>query len=119
MSRFVQVAMVGELQPGGKKRVVLGQEEVLVVNLDGRMVAVQDRCGHMSVSLSGGELEGSVVTCPFHSGRFDLLTGQVVQEANAEALNKRFESMGLPPVVTQPLRVYEVRVEGEKVLIKV
>ena len=38
-----------------------------------------DRCPHMAAPLSLGTLGGCVVACPLHSGRFDLLSGEVVQ----------------------------------------
>ena len=41
--------------------------------------AVDDRCPHMAAPLSIGELDGCVVACPLHSGRFDLATGDPVQ----------------------------------------
>ena len=33
----------------------------------------------MSAPLSIGELDGCVVACPLHEGRFDLCTGETVQ----------------------------------------
>jgi nitrite reductase/ring-hydroxylating ferredoxin subunit len=33
----------------------------------------------MSAPLSIGELDGCIVACPLHSGRFDLATGEPVQ----------------------------------------
>ena len=33
----------------------------------------------MSAPLSIGELDGCVVACPLHEGRFDLATGETVQ----------------------------------------
>jgi nitrite reductase/ring-hydroxylating ferredoxin subunit len=42
-------------------------------------VATEDRCPHMSAPLSLGVLDGCVVDCPLHRGRFDLATGEPVQ----------------------------------------
>ena len=43
------------------------------------IVAIDDRCPHMCAPLSIGELDGCVVACPLHEGRFDLCSGDTVQ----------------------------------------
>ena len=43
------------------------------------ILAVDDRCPHMSAPLSIGDLDGCVVACPLHEGRFDLCSGNAVQ----------------------------------------
>ena len=68
----------------------------------GRYYALDDRCSHRGGPLSEGTLEGGVVTCPWHFGKFDLETGEV---------------KGPPPI--EPLRTYEVRVESGNVLISI
>lgn len=42
----------------------------------GRWYAIADRCPHSGAVLSGGEIEGTVVTCPGHGSRFDIRTGE-------------------------------------------
>ena len=61
------------------RRVTAGDLDVLVAHTPAGLVAVDDRCPHMSAPLSIGELEGCVVACPLHEGRFDLCSGDVVQ----------------------------------------
>lgn len=68
-----------ELPPGAMRRVTRGDVDVLLVNTPDGIVAVDDRCPHMSAPLSLGRLEGCVVTCPLHEGRFDLCSGEPVQ----------------------------------------
>jgi nitrite reductase/ring-hydroxylating ferredoxin subunit len=43
------------------------------------IIVTDDRCPHMSAPLSIGELDGCVVACPLHEGRFDLCTGETVR----------------------------------------
>lgn len=76
---FEAVASLAELPPGGLLRVTRGDLDVLLANTDAGLVATDDRCPHMSAPLSLGALEGCVVACPLHSGRFDLCTGETVQ----------------------------------------
>lgn len=64
-----------ELPPGAMQRVTFGDLDVLLAHTSNGIAAVADRCPHMSAPLSIGSLEGCVVGCPLHNGRFDLATG--------------------------------------------
>jgi nitrite reductase/ring-hydroxylating ferredoxin subunit len=70
---------VAELPPGTLRRVTRGEMDVLLAHTPAGIVATEDRCPHMSAPLSIGELDGCVVACPLHEGRFDLCTGETVQ----------------------------------------
>src|SRR5207244_13106088 len=56
-----------------------GDVDILLASTPDGGVAVDDRCPHMSAPLSVGSLEGCVVKCPLHEGRFDLCSGETVQ----------------------------------------
>lgn len=73
------VASVRDVLPGTLLRVTDGDCDVLLAHTEQGLVAVEDRCPHMSAPLSIGRLEGCIVDCPLHSGRFDLSTGDAVQ----------------------------------------
>jgi nitrite reductase/ring-hydroxylating ferredoxin subunit len=70
---------VVELPEGAMRRVTRGDLDVLIAHTTDGIVAVADRCPHMSAPLSIGTLDGCVVACPLHEGRFDLRSGGVVQ----------------------------------------
>lgn len=76
---FVAALPLADLPAGATRRVTFGDLDVLVAHTSQGIVAVDDRCPHMSAPLSLGELDGCVVACPLHEGRFDLATGDVVQ----------------------------------------
>ena len=76
---FRPVALVEELSPGQMRRVSIGDLDVLLAATSQGLVAVADRCPHMSAPLSLGTLDGCVVQCPLHEGRFDLASGDPVQ----------------------------------------
>jgi 3-phenylpropionate/trans-cinnamate dioxygenase ferredoxin subunit len=76
---FVPLLAAAELAPGAMRRVTRGDLDVLLANTPDGIVAVDDRCPHMSAPLSLGELDGCVVACPLHEGRFDLRSGNPVQ----------------------------------------
>lgn len=76
---YVAVLAVADLPAGATRRLTRGDLDVLVAHTSAGIVAIDDRCPHMSAPLSLGNLDGCVVACPLHEGRFDLATGAVVQ----------------------------------------
>jgi len=76
---FEAVLDVADLPAGAMARVSRGDLDVLLAHTPDGIVATDDRCPHMSAPLSIGELDGCVVACPLHEGRFDLSTGATVQ----------------------------------------
>ncbi|HEX5589665.1 MAG TPA: Rieske 2Fe-2S domain-containing protein, partial [Candidatus Limnocylindrales bacterium] len=76
---FVAAVAVHELPPGSLLRVTYGDLDVLLAHTSSGIVAVDDRCPHMSAPLSIGTLDGCVVACPLHEGRFDLCSGDPVR----------------------------------------
>jgi nitrite reductase/ring-hydroxylating ferredoxin subunit len=76
---FEPVLAVTELPEGAMRRVSRGDLDLLLAHTPAGIVATDDRCPHMSAPLSIGELDGCVVACPLHEGRFDLCTGDPVR----------------------------------------
>jgi 3-phenylpropionate/trans-cinnamate dioxygenase ferredoxin subunit len=86
MSRFFMAARVGDVSPGGMKRVDIGDRRILLANVGGQLYAVDDTCTHEDASLAGGALRGEWVKCPLHGSRFNVRTGEVVEEPASERL---------------------------------
>jgi nitrite reductase/ring-hydroxylating ferredoxin subunit len=76
---FEPVLDLASLPAGAMRRISRGDLDVLLANTPAGIVATDDRCPHMSAPLSIGELDGCIVACPLHEGRFDLCTGETVQ----------------------------------------
>jgi RimJ/RimL family protein N-acetyltransferase/nitrite reductase/ring-hydroxylating ferredoxin subunit len=76
---FVEIAPLAELAPGTMRRVTLADLDLLVAWTPDGIVVTDDRCPHMAAPLSIGILDGGVVACPLHEGRFDLCSGEAVQ----------------------------------------
>ena len=72
---YVKIAMISDLMPGSKKKIVLETREIMLVNLDGSYYALDNKCPHMGGSLSDGTLSANVITCPRHGASFDVKTG--------------------------------------------
>ena len=67
------------LPMGSMRRVTVGELDVLLAHTTRGVVATEDRCPHMAAPLSIGELDGCIVACPLHEGRFDLASGDPAQ----------------------------------------
>lgn len=72
------VMRANELAPGEVKRVELDGRGIALFNIEGRYYAIEDRCTHMRARLSDGYVEGGIVECPLHFGKFDIRTGKAV-----------------------------------------
>lgn len=99
---FVEVATASELPPGKMKRIAIGVRRLLLANVEGRFCAADDTCTHEDASLSAGVLQGDLVRCPLHGSRFNVCTGEVLEEP-----------------AERNLRTYPVQVEGDRVLVDV
>lgn len=132
---FLPVCRLAEVPPGALLRVTRGDLDVLVAHTPQGLVATDDRCPHMAAPLSIGRLEGCVVACPLHRGRFDLASGDVVTFPTTGGLDAHgvghepWAPPGAPPkpepsddkararalTRVRRLRYYPLRVKGEVV----
>jgi len=78
-----KVASVGEIPAGSIKTVEAGGKILAVANVGGTFYAIDNTCLHRGGPLGEGQLEGKVVTCPWHGWQFDVSTGKAVQNPNA------------------------------------
>ena len=85
-----------------KMAVVDGTDQVLVVNSSGQLYEMQGVCTHEYFELDKGFLTAGTITCALHLSRFDLENGEP-----------------LDPPAEIPLAVYDVVVEGDRILIEV
>ena len=102
MAEFAKAIAKADLTAGHGVMVELQGKKIALFNVDGAFHAMDDTCTHAGGPLSDGELDGTVVTCPWHGATFDIKTGSV-----------------LDPPAPDGVRSYEVRIEGEDVLVKV
>ena len=104
-----------ELPEGTMRRVTYGDVDVLLAHTDRGVVATDDRCPHMSAPLSIGELDGCVVACPLHEGRFDLASGNPVRMPTTGGLDPdgtyhpTWSPAGREPKVDPPGKKAEAR----------
>src|SRR5215469_6532393 len=72
MSRQIPVASVDELTPGRRKLAFVDGRSVVLFNIEGSVIAIENSCPHNGASLANGQLDGHVLRCPAHGLRFDL-----------------------------------------------
>ena len=75
MANFVKVAQTSEAPPGQGICVEVEDKRIAIFNVDGAFHAMDDVCSHQGGPLGEGELEGKVVTCPWHGWEYDVTTG--------------------------------------------
>ena len=71
----VRVAAVGELAPGAARVVEADGRTIALFNVDGAYHCIDNACPHRGGPLGEGDLEGRVVSCPWHAWRWDVTTG--------------------------------------------
>lgn len=80
---FEKAARLNEIPTGSIKSVQVGGKQLALANVGGMLYAIDNTCLHRGGPLGEGQLEGKVVTCPWHGWQFDVTSGKAVQNPNA------------------------------------
>lgn len=78
MMAWIKVAQVDDIAIGEMMQIPLDEDDLALYRLEDGFYATSDICTHAAQSLSAGTLQGHVVACPKHGGKFDVRTGQAV-----------------------------------------
>jgi nitrite reductase/ring-hydroxylating ferredoxin subunit len=92
---FVKICSTSDIPLGTIRQFEHGEKLLAIANVDNKFYAINGHCTHMEGPLGEGELDGTVVTCPWHMGQFDVTNGKVLAS---------------PP--TKDVACYKVKVEG-------
>ncbi len=76
---YIKLCRTDAVVPGEPRQFNVGENEIMVVNLDGRFVCLAARCTHAGAPLAEGELEGDVLACPWHGSKFKVGDGSVLR----------------------------------------
>jgi nitrite reductase/ring-hydroxylating ferredoxin subunit len=101
MGGFAKAARCADLPAGSARTGSVNGREIALFNVGGKIYATTNTCPHAGGPLGEGDLEGTVVTCPWHGWQFDVTTG-------ASPVNPKAK-----------VPTYEIKIEGEDVLVKV
>ena len=75
---FLRAAKKEEVPAGTIREFQLDGKTVAVANVAGKLFAINNVCLHRGGPLGQGELDGQVVTCPWHGWRYDVTNGKLV-----------------------------------------
>lgn len=76
MAQEVRVAAVADVPPGSAREVAAAGLVIALYNVDGQFYALDGVCPHAGGPLGQGDLNGCIVTCPWHGWQFDVTTGR-------------------------------------------
>jgi len=101
-SRRIDLCATGDVAEGGALKLEVEGLTLAVFHVEGVFYVTDDHCTHGPGSLSEGVLDGFEIECDFHQGCFDVRTGAVTA----------------PPCM-EPLKTYEVSVQGDRVMVEI
>ncbi len=101
MADWVKAADLVRCPPGNLLGVDVQGLPIVLVNVDGDVYALEDRCSHEDYPLSDGEVDGTSVECIYHGASFDACSGAAT---------------ALPAV--KPVKTYEVEIRDGEVFVQ-
>lgn len=103
MGDWVFVCATSQLLPGEMTVAWDGDTAIVVVNHDGVIHALEDRCSHEDFELSSGRFDGeeASIECVLHGARFDVRDGHA-----------------LCAPAYEPVAKFPVKVEDGRVLVR-
>jgi nitrite reductase/ring-hydroxylating ferredoxin subunit len=101
MAGFVKCADLGELAPGSCRIVNPGGRDLALFNVDGNIFCLDNTCLHRGGPLGEGDLDGEIVTCPWHGWQYNVRTGELLIDPSVK------------------IGTYPVRVEGNEIQVEV
>lgn len=75
-----RAAKMDEIPLGQIREFTVNGRAIAVANIDGKFFAINGICLHQGGSLGEGQLDGTVVTCPWHGWQYDVTTGKLAQQ---------------------------------------
>jgi len=103
---FVNACAASEVVPEKGKAVEINGAKIALFRIDGKLLAIDDKCTHDEASLAEGGvavMDGKcIVECPWHGATFDLCTGKALTF----------------PAVT-PVKTYAVREQGGRIEVEI
>jgi NADPH-dependent 2,4-dienoyl-CoA reductase/sulfur reductase-like enzyme/nitrite reductase/ring-hydroxylating ferredoxin subunit len=98
---FSQGVDLSGIAPGETRAGRVGEDAVLLSNLDGQLFAIGGTCTHYGGALADGVIDAGAARCPLHHACFDLKTGVALR---APALD--------------PVDRWQVEIEGDRAFVR-
>jgi nitrite reductase (NADH) small subunit len=101
MGAWVRVAGVADLPEDTGKVVEVEGQEIALFRVGEAVYAIENMCPHREGPLGEGELDGEIVTCPFHAWEINVRSGEVVFNPSISA------------------RTFPCKIDGDDVLVAI
>ena len=101
MSQWIDAAAAADVPADDVIGVAVQGHDIALYGVDGEVFATANGCPHGDGRLCDGFLIGHEIECPLHQGRLDVRDGRPTCEP-----------------ITESVRVYPVKVEGGRVLLR-
>ncbi|WP_274363520.1 Rieske (2Fe-2S) protein [Paenibacillus thermotolerans] len=72
---WVQIANTRDIAAGEMKQIVFNEECLALFHVEDGYYVTSNLCTHRKQYLTDGSLDGEIVSCPRHGGKFDVKTG--------------------------------------------
>ena len=95
---WVTVAKRSALGDGDMLAIEAAGKPIVLYDIGGEVYATDNLCTHAFAFLSDGWLDGDVIECPLHAGRFEVKTGK-----------------GLGPPIPCDIKTYRTRLVGDEI----
>ena len=100
MPTWYRLISAADCPPGTTQEVIVDGTVVAVFNVEGSFYALDGICPHQGGPLGKGQLNGCIITCPWHGWQFDVTSGQ-------QQINHRIVHTSYP-----------TRIEGEELWVQ-
>lgn len=83
MGEWIRIAKTDEVDVGKGIVVEVKDQCVAVFNVDGAFHVIDNTCLHRGGPLGEGDLDGEIVTCPWHGWEYNVTTGHCVNNPSS------------------------------------
>ena len=83
---MTKVFSLSQLPAGHMHQVQVGDYDILLANVNGKVYAVENKCSHYGFALSKGAMCEHRVRCPLHHACFDLRTGEQLEAPGMDGI---------------------------------
>ncbi|HKZ49654.1 MAG TPA: non-heme iron oxygenase ferredoxin subunit [Candidatus Nanoarchaeia archaeon] len=95
-----KVAQLSKLK--AKMCISVKGKKLALFKIGKKVYCIDNTCTHAGGPLCEGDLDGTIITCPWHGSKFDVKTGKVVG-----------------PPAKKPVKNYKVTIKGGEVFVDV
>mgnify|MGYP003345983026 FL=1 len=101
-NQWIDIAAVDDVPEDDVIGVDTNDKSFALYHVEGTIYATNNICTHGNAKLCDGFVEGFEIECPLHQGKFDIRNGKA-----------------LCAPLTDDLKVYPVKIEGNRVFVEI